>query len=103
MRLSKIKFYLLFHLVYLMHESLQTFSKANNCKIKMAMNRMAFVKADDKLIFNEGILNSDVYGENSTHAFTSPFENEIEYFYIFEDKIVNVHNHDKIVLFYYNK
>jgi hypothetical protein len=100
MRSQRIISYLALLISYFLTQTLQTSLKTNNCKLKMALNRMAFLKADDQLIFNEGLLKSDVYGENATHPYTSPNENEIEYFYIFEDKIVNVHNHDKIVFYF---
>ena len=71
--------------------------EGNSCKIKMATNRMAFAKSD-KLIFNEGVIDTQSFGEKAADPHTTSADNQIEYFYIFEDKLVNVHqNHDKIV------
>lgn len=72
-------------------------TRINSCKIKMATNRMAFAKSE-KLIFNEGVLDQNNFSQNSVDAHVTSSDNLIEYFYIFEDKLVNKHEkHDTIV------
>ena len=98
--LNSLIMHFAYFLIYLVYSAYSTELKANNCKIKMASDRMAFAKESDQLIYNEGILNSEKFGEKASLPYTTPFENFLEYFYIFEDKIVNVHNHDKIVFLF---
>jgi hypothetical protein len=72
-------------------------TQGNSCKIKMATNRMAFAKSE-KLIFNEGVLDTQSFGHDAVDPHITSSDNQIEYFYIFEDKLINKHeNHDKIV------
>jgi hypothetical protein len=90
-----------FTFIFFLNLRLTLSAKGSNCKIKMATNKMSFAKKDDQLIYDEGVLNTK-FGENSLFSPLTSSDNHIEYFYIFEDKIVNPHStHDKIVFISY--
>ena len=71
-------------------------NKENTCKLKMASNKMSIFK-QDKVIFNEGVLDEERFGKNANNPYIISAEDEIEYFYILENKLSNKQNHDKIV------
>jgi len=75
--------------------------KESSCKIKMASSKMSVFK-QDKLIFNEGLIDEERFGKNAHNSYVVSAENQIDYFYILEDKLSKKHNHDKIVNFIYN-
>jgi len=83
-------------LVILINIIYSSANQENACKLKMATNKMAIFK-QDKLIFNEGVLDEERFGINSSKPYISSAEDELEYFYILENKLSNTHNHDKIV------
>jgi hypothetical protein len=65
---------------------------------------MSLAKKDDKLIYNEGKIEDEKFAENSINPYEAHSVDSIEYFYIFEDKLVNKHeNHDKIVKIKFNR
>ena len=72
--------------------------RENSCKLKMASSKMSVFR-QDKLIFNEGIIDKERFGKNAYMPYVISSEDHIEYFYIMENKITNKHNHQKIVLF----
>jgi len=63
----------------------------------MSPTRTAFGKSNERLIFNEGIIEMEEFKENSYYPYTTTAENKLEYFYIFESKAADHNNHDKIV------
>lgn len=75
--------------------------RESSCKLKMASSKMSVFK-QDKLIFNEGVIDEERFGKNAYNSYIISAEDEIDYFYILENKLSNNSNHDKIVN-YYNK
>lgn len=68
----------------------------NNCKIKMSQSKINFTGDPSQLIYNEGAVNSK-WDSSSSKLIESEKDNDIEYFYIFEQKFATHKNHDTIV------
>ena len=68
----------------------------NNCKIKMSNSKMSIFKLQDKLIYNEGIID-DIWKENSSPPYIFTLDEDIQYFYIMESNLADSKNKDKIV------
>jgi len=91
------KIYLSIFIIIL--NTLCTFSlRESSCKLKMASSKMSVFR-QDKLIFNEGIIDEERFGKNASMPYVISSEDQIEYFYIMESKIGNNHNHEKIVIY----
>jgi hypothetical protein len=73
--------------------------KENSCKLKMAASKMSVFR-QEKLIFNEGVLYEERFGKNAFDPYVISTEDQIEYFYIMENKISNKHSHEKIVFIF---
>ncbi len=68
----------------------------NNCKLRMSNSKMSIFRDSGKLIYNEGVINSDWQGEVGTPYVVNSDE-DIQYFYIMENKLADNSNKDKIV------
>jgi hypothetical protein len=71
----------------------------NSCKIKMSNSKMSVFKANDELIFNEGVLNPK-WSETAASPYMANTDTDMEYFYILETALADAKNHDEIVNLY---
>jgi hypothetical protein len=75
--------------------------KESSCKIKMASSKMSVFR-QDKLIFNEGLIDEERFGKNAYNSYIISADDQIDYFYILENKLSSIHTHDKIVYIDFN-
>jgi hypothetical protein len=68
----------------------------NSCKLKVTNSKMSMFKANDELIFNEGVL-GEKWKDNSMTPYVVASELDIEYFYLLETRLANAATHDNIV------
>jgi hypothetical protein len=70
----------------------------SNCKIKMSNSKMSIFKDQEKLIFNEGYTDP-TWNDNANIPYVANSDEDIQYFYIMENKLTDFNNKDKIVHF----
>lgn len=69
----------------------------NKCRIKMSNNKMSMYRTNNKLIYNEGTIDSE-WSETSPVHYSVPLDHDIEYYYILESHLSGGNKkHDNIV------
>jgi hypothetical protein len=85
-------------IIFLIFANAVLYTKTDNiCNIKISNSKMSIFRDSEKLIYNDGKIDQ-TWTDNTSTPYVATSDEDIQYFYIMENKLTNSNNKDNIVL-----